>query len=699
MNGAVRTARLLALCGLCLGFGLAARFGAPIREGLSAMAWFALFAKPWEVAFLALTASAAGLGGVAGALVGASVGALPATGEAALVAALGAAGIGDVALTAGEAGGTPAAVLFGMSLLVVAVVLGRRIMERRPRVAAPQAADLPDDRRPRTGRAAWLAVVAGLVWLHHDPQLRYRMLDQLHEGAHLAWASQMAGGLLPGDRLTLMYGPLYTVSLVGWMRVIGWTVVAERLYFSAAQVLGGVCLWFVLTRACRSVAGAVAGLVMVHLFTVSALVAYGWANGLRAGLGLASLVVAIDFLVRDGRPVRTGGLAIGVAAGVGLAASLAYSPEAGGAAVLAFGAIAAAVLAGGAARREVAANVAAVAAGCAGSAVAVVAWCCSGPWTDRIHALLGYSAAHLRGFMAVRFPVPVVPSMLTVHTVTEYVTGAAWIAWLSPVACAAVLTAVLAKHAAGQPLGTRDWRLAAIGVYGLLALSTVLNRSDQWHTLAASPAAVVLGAALLEQAAVFSRDLIRDRPARPVVLRWAYLAVMAPVLLAAAVDFLVTGSAARGFTGNVWGSKMSIARIERDADLTGGWRRPFDHPRSGGLVLARTQSLDLDGALAVLARRTKPGEPLFAGIGAEAMYFLADRPCASPFPVSVQAVTPSDLKELVASLDRCRLVVVNNAFQMDGKGWAVWEPAVAGVLRRDFVPAWAGSELAVWRRK
>jgi hypothetical protein len=133
--------------------------------------------------------------------------------------------------------------------------------------------------------------------------------------------------------------------------------------------------------------------------------------------------------------------------------------------------------------------------------------------------------------------------------------------------------------------------------------------------------------------------------------------------------------------------------------MAGGWRQPFIHPRSGGLRLTRVQRDDLRDALAIIEKRTSPGEPIFAGIGAEAMYFLADRPCANASPVSLQAAGPSGMRHIVASLDRCRIAVVNRRFLVDGMGWEHWEPDVAAGLRQRFVPAWSGSELQVWRRR
>lgn len=687
--GLVRTARLLGLTGLCAGFGLVAVAGippvrAPSPHAPEVLAPASAGEKGGEIRFLVLAVAAAAAGSGLGIAAGVAAGAPVPAGEVLLVAGLAAAAAADGLLPA-----VPAAAPW---LLVLGVGLSVAGMTRRPALRGAAAPPIEADRAPAgsPGWVAWCGVLGGLIWLHHDPMLHDRSLDLHHEGTHLAYVSHLAAGRWPGDRLALIYGPLYEFSLLAWMKVCGWTVAAERGYFTAAQVAGGLCAFAVLTRVCLTTAGAVLGLVLVHLFTVSGLVWYGWANGLRAGSGLAALVLTVDVVFgRRPRPWWAAGC------GALLALAFCYSQESGGAALLALAATIVTSAAAGPGRFLRPAL--AVAAGWGLTLAAVLGLLFSGPLRSRLASLFLYSSAQFGSFMAIAFPLPEAPRTASTAGWIHYAVQWPWLAWGLPALCAVLLVWMAAARGAGRSWTARDVRLIAVSGFGGVSLTSALHRSDFWHVLAAGLAGVVLAAVAVEWSVLFIRDLMRRRS--PAGLRAAYGTVLIPAWIAGAAFIANRAVQAWDSDQTVWGSRIGVVRPRLTAERLRGWQVPFDHPRSGGLTLIRPQRDDLYGVLACLDRWTSPGEPVFMGSGAEAVYFLADRACPNPTPVSLAAYSVEGFERIAASLSACRVLVVSRRFIVDSRPWDAWEPPVAQVVRRDFVPRWTGFDFEVWVRR
>ncbi len=700
----VRTVRLAALTGFCLGLGGTVLAGRPLVARVAALPVFrgmdaalmspapAVEGKAFEYAFLVVVAAAGAGLALLGALgTAASRGRTPGR-EGAILGGTVAAVLGLVVMPAGgrPAGLAPWLMILAGALTAWVMLAGRRGPGRRP---VPPGQGGPGAAvRPATW--VWFAIVAGLCWLHTDPFLRIRPIDQLHEGAHLAWVWDLAAGRLPGaGGVYMIYGPLYEYGLLGWMRMVGWSIVGERTFFVACQIAGGVCAFWVLTRLCRTVAGAVAGLAVFHVATVGALYWYGWANALRAGLGLVSLQVAVGTLMRGGRhPVLRAGTA-----GAGLAAAFCFSPDAGGAATIAYGMLAVAASADGPSRHGGIGRMTAVAAGWIGMVGLTLLVGYQGPLAARWHALIEFSTMHLGGFMAVPFPAFATVASGTWADWTMYLVQWTWLAWGAPWLCAAALVWVVAGRMAGARPGAEEWRIAGLGMYGLLALSTAMNRSDRGHILAASPAAVLLAAVAVERSLLFVRALTRSRSPRAVGLRRGYAA-------ASGLAWVMVAGLVSNYSLDIWGSDETVLGSKRAAttvlvgDLVPG-PPLFMNSRLAGLRLGQPQSGDLVRALALVDRWTVPGEPIFAGSYAEAIYFLADRPCPNRYPVSHHAATPEARREVVASLASCRVAVMGCNFKIDGMRWEEWQPWLAAALARDFFPVWRGSHLEVWHRK
>lgn len=125
-----------------------------------------------------------------------------------------------------------------------------------------------------------------------DPCIGYRILDPMHEGHHLAYVQSYLAGDLPGIDVYSAYAPLFTYSVIWWMKAFDLTVVGERWYFMLVQIGGTAAHLALLWWICRTWRGRLIGGLLMLVLSTSLGILYGWANALRTAIPLAALIVA-----------------------------------------------------------------------------------------------------------------------------------------------------------------------------------------------------------------------------------------------------------------------------------------------------------------------------------------------------------------------------------------------------------------------
>ena len=164
----------------------------------------------------------------------------------------------------------------------------------------------------------------------YDPRINSSPLDGVHEGTQLMQVQSALSGDIPGLDTRVNYGPLYTHSLIWWMRGFGMTVSSERRYFIAAQVIGTLIHFLLLRLLCRGWLALGLGTWLILMASTASWVQYGWSNAMRTALPL----MALFNCARGMETKKTGYIA---ASGALMAASLLYSPEFGLAGVMGCG--------------------------------------------------------------------------------------------------------------------------------------------------------------------------------------------------------------------------------------------------------------------------------------------------------------------------------------------------------------------------
>ncbi|MEK7476516.1 MAG: hypothetical protein AAB152_12915 [Candidatus Coatesbacteria bacterium] len=169
-----------------------------------------------------------------------------------------------------------------------------------------------------------LAVSSLVIW---DGFQAHRPVDGLHEGVHLLYYQSWRAGDLPHVTVRAQYGPLYTYSLLWWLRMTGPSISTERMYFTLVQILGTWIHLLLLRAICSSPWVLLVGSLVMISHSTAMGIQFGWANALRTALALAAVVLCgLGWGTRE----RLRWSLVGML----LAASLLYSTEYGLAAIL-----------------------------------------------------------------------------------------------------------------------------------------------------------------------------------------------------------------------------------------------------------------------------------------------------------------------------------------------------------------------------
>lgn len=487
--------------------------------------------------------------------------------------------------------------------------------------------------RPRRVGAGELAVAAALAvpfarpWLAQAAWVSPWFL-LAEEGESLAWVDTLLrGGALSRDVFCL-YGPLSTWPIALLFAAFGPSLVLWRRWILATSVPALLAVWWLLRGLLRSRALALAGTALVGLLCAPTVPAHSWSLS-RVGLGLAALACL-------SRALADGARAWLLALGFGLGAALLYSQEVG---------VAACVAAGGALllRPGRAGAIAWTSLGGALVLLPALAYMAAeGALLATFENLFLFPRTRLLGFGALPFPAPAAAA----DSLRAY---------FVPAVLAVSGFSIASRLLRGE-CDTRTLTELALAIFGALLFSSALSRPDLPHLAFALPPALVLLAVRVDDAAALvSRG---RRTAAAVALALALAALSPWAGLAAATLRSFFASTPPGF-------------------------RPLALPRAGGAQLPEPLARDLEQVTNALRERTRPDESFWAYPNEALLYFLADRPQPTRYPLVVFAVTRGQRGELVAELERARpryAVLHLEAPALDGITYDIAAPEVIAYL-------------------
>jgi hypothetical protein len=548
---------------------------------------------------------------------------------------------------------------------------------RRDTIAAPSVPAAP----PPVWRRTELFVVALVLMLGlFRRELALNGWDASYtfyaeEGQALAWAdAALHGGVLARD-IYCLYGPLATLPVVGAFKLFGATVDIWRSTFYLLDVPALLAVYALLRQLGSSRLTAWGGVMLILLHRMWPMPGMSWCL-LRTGLGLAALTAVLRFL----RTRRRRALAI---AGALLGVAMFFSQEAGIAA-----GVGAAMALGldHAARRSdahaIGSSVAVLAAGFALAAAAVLA---PFAWHGAVGSLLdnlsGFAKLRVLGHGGQRLPALFGGGESFFETCSLYVGPALYVATVFH-------TGVRLLGARYTPeLATR----LGLAAYGAVLFVSPLSRPDTTHLLFAMPPAFVLAVDLL--ARLSARASRSPEPART---RAAYAAAVVAIVLA-----LATFQTDTLENATLFARQVASNLLWRDPAAAPEDARALVLPRAGGVRVPADRAAEIEGAVAYVVERTAPAEPVWTFPNEPMLGFLADRPPASPYPLTLFAVTRDQRLDLIDAVERsgARYAIVNERTSMvDGIPSRQQNPEPWEYLERRFTPERHFGRLVVMRR-
>ena len=110
-------------------------------------------------------------------------------------------------------------------------------------------------------------------------------------------------------------------------------------------------------------------------------------------------------------------------------------------------------------------------------------------------------------------------------------------------------------------------------------------------------------------------------------------------------------------------------------------------PRGGSALFPDEFANELEQLTRAIQSRTAPNEPFWVFPNEALLYFLADRPQPTHFPLTIFAVTREQRDELIADLERTRprwAIVYRDAVDSDGIPYSVALPEVVAYLNANY---------------
>lgn len=467
------------------------------------------------------------------------------------------------------------------------------------------------------------------------------------EGEMLAWVDTvLRGGALWRDTFCL-YGPLSVWSVAALFSLFHPSLGLWRLWIFALNSPALIAAYFLLRGTTRTRLAAGLGAFAFALFCEPAIPAMSWSL-LRVGLGLAAIAAFARALDRH----KTEWF---LATGVLIATALLYSQEVG----IACGCAITIVLLVRSREQPIALLWSAV-----GGAIvlipAVIYLAMSNSLGATVQNLFLFPRVRMLGFAAFPFP----RFALNVESMRAYFAPAVLVV-------SGFLTCIKLLQ------GFRTARVFAeltLFFFGLLLFTSALSRPDDPHFIFAAGPALMLLAGLLETACL----TVQYRAQR-----------------AAAIAALVVGTAALlPWVSNAQETLRSL--IEPPSGRT------LSLSRGGNAMLPDDFATNLEQIIRVIQARTAPNEPFWVFPNEALLYFLADRPQPTHFPLAIFAVTRKQREELIADLQHTLphwTVVYRDAPNDDGISYTTAMPEVVAYLNANYEFETNIGSFALLRRK
>jgi hypothetical protein len=472
------------------------------------------------------------------------------------------------------------------------------------------------------------------------------------EGEMVAWANTvLRGGALSRDTFCL-YGPLSIWPVAILFAAFGPSLGLWRRWIFGVSAVASVPVYLLLRGMMRSRAGAFAAAAFITLVSLDPVPAMSWTLS-RVGFGLGALAC----LCRASGPKAARWL---VATGAALGLTTLYSQEVG----IACGA---GVGVGLLWRSDRVRAIGWVTLGGVAALAPFVAYIAArGALAATFDNLFLFARIRVLGFGALPFPA----LAWSAESLRGYVTPA-------------LLVATGFETARKLAAGERDMRTLtelALFAFGFLLFSSALSRADDTHFQFALPPALVLLSLRLEDGCF----ALAARGA-PVTRR----AAAALVVLLGALSLAPWAEAIAGHVPLLW------------ARAPAGFRA-LELERAAGARMPDPFARNLEAIVTLIQQRTAQDEPIFVYPTEALLYFLADRPQATIYPLAVFAVTREQRLDLVAQLERTRpryTVLFHYAPVVDGIPIQVALPEVDAYLTSNYLLDTEVGWFALLRRK
>lgn len=467
------------------------------------------------------------------------------------------------------------------------------------------------------------------------------------EGEMLAWVDTVfRGGALFRDTFCL-YGPLSVWSVAALFSFVHPSLGLWRLWIFALNPPALIAAYFLLRGITRTRIAAGVGAIAFGLFCIPSIPGMSWCL-LRVGLGLAAIGALTRALDRSKNGWH-------IAAGAIIGAALLFSQEVGIASAMAIGI----VLIFQPDRRMM--SILSAALGAALVLIpALIYLAATSSFGATVENFFLFPRVRVLGFAA--FPFPRFEGNL--ESLRAYFLPAVLVV-------SAFVTSIKFLR------GDRDARtFAELGlfIFGAVLFTAPLSRPDNPHFAFALAPGLMLLSGLLETACF--------------QIRSAQFRIASIAGLAAGMASLAL------WLPNAQETFSSIVEPASGRTLT--------IPRGGSALLPDEFAANLEEVVSAIQSRTAPNEPFWVFPNEALLYFLADRPQPTHFPLTIFAVTREQRDQLIADLERTRprwAVVYPDAPDDDGIPYTVAMPEIVAYLNTNYEIETNIGAFVLFRRK
>ncbi|HEC16647.1 MAG TPA: hypothetical protein ENI99_08790 [Sedimenticola sp.] len=541
----------------------------------------------------------------------------------------------------------------------------------------------------RPASAAWRAELAVLLLLAlycafsvgrlyltaYDPFVgAWTLLGE--EGLNLAWVQSILSGGVYGKDFACVYGPMLIYPLAWAMRLFGETVLVERAYALALNLVAHAIVIFFLYRVvCSRTVFLLGGVFYLFLFPAQ-LAVHPSGSYLRVALAILPMIFAYGYM-DSRRPylLPVCGLVVGQ--------SLLFSQEAGLCSLLALLVLFLLYHGAGGEWKRAGQACLLFLAGVVISVAPMLFYLfmndAFGPFID---SMVGYPRLFMLGYSAMPFPsfnwfidnLDSNAAYLQFGIIFIYIFAA--IQLLSRLMVGPVSPGLLIR--------------ITLLVFGVLLFRSALGRSDDFHALLAAPPAILLIILYIEDGFCLFRSHAQVGP-RVAGLFFSFFVAGSVVAWIGATPFLKS---------MVTATRDDLMSMDAKWNLV-PWGTRLPALARGGIYFPPQTAASIRKIQRFLEKRTKPEDYVYFFPNEAVYYFLFNRKNPTRYASPYIAITAEHRKELVAGLERNRpryVVYSLKTWRMDEIRETIQAPEVVEYLRRTYRPALNMGDVVVLER-